>query len=57
MSKKRFSRVKVKETEKSSWNILHAVRRASKTIAKDKKVRKKVDNLIAKLKLSRFKTW
>ena len=36
--------------------VSHAVRRASKTIAKDKKVRKKVDNLIGKLKLSRFKT-
>ena len=36
--------------------VSHAVRRASKTIAKDKKVRKKVDYLIGKLKLSRFKT-
>ena len=36
--------------------VSHAVRRASKTIARDKKVRKKVDNLIGKLKLSRFKT-
>ena len=36
--------------------VSHAVRRASRTIAKDKKVRKKVDNLVGKLKLSRFKT-
>ena len=36
--------------------VSHAVRRVSKTIANDQKVRKKVDNLIGKLKLSRFKT-
>jgi len=36
--------------------VSHAVRRVSKTIATDKKVSKKVDNIIGKLKLSRFKT-
>ena len=36
--------------------VSHAVNRASKTIEKDKKVRKKVDNLIGELKNSRFKT-
>ena len=36
--------------------VSHAVRRASKAMATDKKVRKKVDNIISKLKLSRFKT-
>ena len=36
--------------------VSHAVRRASKTIEQDKQVREKVDNLIDKLKISRFKT-
>jgi hypothetical protein len=36
--------------------VSHAVRRASKTIARDEQVRKKVDKLIDKLKLSSFKT-
>ncbi len=36
--------------------VLHAVSRVSKTVAKDKKVRKKIDKLINKLNHSRFKT-
>jgi REP element-mobilizing transposase RayT len=36
--------------------VSHAVKRISKNIAEDKKLRKKVDNLIRKFKLSRFKT-
>ena len=36
--------------------VCHAVSRASKTIAQDKRVRGKVDKLIGELKLSRFKT-
>jgi len=40
----------------SESTVSHAVRRASKAMATDKKVRKKVDNIISKLNLSRFKT-
>jgi chromosomal replication initiation ATPase DnaA len=36
--------------------VSHAVSRVSKTIAKDKKVRKRIDKLINKLNDSRFKT-
>jgi len=36
--------------------VSHAVSRVSKTIAKDKKVRKRIDKLINKLNHSRFKT-
>jgi len=36
--------------------VSHAVSRVSKTIAKDKKVRKKIDKLINKLNYSKFKT-
>ena len=36
--------------------VSHAVRRVAKTIASDKKVRKKIDRIVNKLKLSRFKT-
>ena len=36
--------------------VSHAVRRAATTVEKNKKVRKKVDKLINKLDLSRFKT-
>lgn len=36
--------------------VSHAVSRASKAIAQDKQVRKKVDDLIVKIELSRFKT-
>jgi len=36
--------------------VSHAVSRVSKTIAKDEKVRKKIDKLTNKLNHSRFKT-
>lgn len=36
--------------------VSHAVRRVVKNIEKDKKVRKRIDRLVNKLKLSRFKT-
>ncbi|MBA7671366.1 Chromosomal replication initiator protein DnaA [subsurface metagenome] len=36
--------------------VSHAVSGVSKTIARDKKVRKKIDKLIKRLKHSRFKT-
>ena len=36
--------------------VSHAVSRVSKTIAKDKQVRKKIDKLINKFNHSRFKT-
>jgi len=36
--------------------VSHAVSRVLKTIAKDKKARKKIDKLINKFKHSRFKT-
>jgi putative transposase len=36
--------------------VSHAVRRVAKNIEKDKKVRKRIDKLVNKLKLSRFKT-
>jgi len=40
----------------SESSVSHAVSRVSKTIAKDKKVRKKIDKLINKLNHSGFKT-
>jgi REP element-mobilizing transposase RayT len=36
--------------------VSHAVRRVAKYIAKDEKVRKKIEKVVRKLKLSRFKT-
>jgi chromosomal replication initiation ATPase DnaA len=36
--------------------VSHAVSRVSETIAKDKKVRKKIDKLINKFNHSKFKT-